>query len=421
MIRAAGMFLISLSCASVAAAHHGLGTFDTSREIELQGVITRVELINPHSWLYFDATDESGQLRSFRCEMRSASVLRRSGWNQEMFPAGAKVTIQAAPDRADPNSCYLNTVIFEDGSRADRYGQFERSTPVAAAEAEPRPLRLPSGELNISGDWAPEQLVMTDPRGRGGALVPLSQAEEIRAAGGAARGGGGAGRGGAPGARGGGPGRGAGAPAAANRSIRGAQLTDAGEKAAAAFVNFSPADNPRMRCETTSVVFDWTFDGPVNRITQEGDRITFQYGQLGLTRVVHMNQSEFPSDITPSRAGYSIGRWEDDVLVVETRGFAPGVLNAPLVHGDQLYVIERFTLDTERMALTRTYAAEDPVYFTGQYTGSDTIMVADAPFDPEPCDELGFLDYSEANERRERLMQQAQQTSPRPWWRFWGD
>jgi hypothetical protein len=175
-----------------------------------------------------------------------------------------------------------------------------------------------------------------------------------------------------------------------------------------------------MRCETTSILFDWTFDGPVNRITQEDDRITFEYGQMGLRRVVHMNQAEVPATITPSRTGYSIGRWEDDVLVVETRGFAPGVLNAPLIHSDQLYVVERFSLDPETMALTRSYAAEDPVYFTGQFTGSDTILVADAPFDPEPCDELGFVDFAEMNERRERLMQEVQ-AAPRPWWRFWGD
>ena len=35
--------------------------------------------------------------------------------------------------------------------------------------------RLPSGEPNISGDWAAEQLVMTDPAGRDGTLVPLSR------------------------------------------------------------------------------------------------------------------------------------------------------------------------------------------------------------------------------------------------------
>jgi hypothetical protein len=40
------------------------------------------------------------------------------------------------------------------------------------------------------------------------------------------------------------------------------------------------------------------------------------------------------------------------------------------------------------------YTAEDPVYFKGQFTGSDVIGVADLPHKPDPCKEMGFLDYS---------------------------
>jgi hypothetical protein len=34
------------------------------------------------------------------------------------------------------------------------------------------------------------------------------------------------------------------------------------------------------------------------------------------------------------------------------------------------------------------------VYFTGQFTGSDVIAIADLPYKPDACKELGFLDYS---------------------------
>ena len=37
-----------------AYAHHGIANFDLNRDIELEGVVTRVEFINPHSWLYLD-------------------------------------------------------------------------------------------------------------------------------------------------------------------------------------------------------------------------------------------------------------------------------------------------------------------------------------------------------------------------------
>ena len=86
-----------------------------------------------------------------------------------------------------------------------------------------------------------------------------------------------------------------------------------------------------MRCETTSILFDWTFDGAVNRITQNDDTIVIQYGQLGFTRTIHMNMTEHPAGVEPSRAGHSIGRWEGDVLVVDTVGFAPGVLSPPML------------------------------------------------------------------------------------------
>jgi hypothetical protein len=155
-----------------------------------------------------------------------------------------------------------------------------------------------------------------------------------------------------------------------------------------------------MRCETTSVIFDWAFDGPVNRIAQNKDTIVIQYGQLGFTRTVHMNLKAHPAGIKPSRAGHSIGRWENDVLVVDTVGFLPGVLSPPVLHGDRLHVVERFSLDAEKTELTRGYVAEDPVYFTGQYAGSDTIQVADLPYSPDKCTELGFVNYAKEGNRR---------------------
>jgi hypothetical protein len=386
MMRTTLFLIVTMSFAPLAAAHHGGGTFDNTKEIELKGVLTRLDLINPHSWIYFDVINKDGSVSPHRCEMRSATVLRRSGWTKDMFRVGERITIQGSPDRIDPSSCYLSTIVLEDGRRADRYGQFTKA-PIAVAK---RAARRPNGDLNISGDWAPEQLVMTDPRGRGGALVPLSTVSQFKP---------GEGRIGGP------PSAGRGGP----RLYRGAELTEAGEKAAANFGTFSPKDNPRMRCETTSIIFDWTFDGPVNRITQNNDSIVMQYGQMGFTRTVHMNVTKHPSNIKPTRAGHSIGRWEKDVLIVDTVGFAPGVLSPPVLNSNQLHIVERFSLDPKAMTLTRSYTAEDPVYFKGQYTGSDTVQVADLPYAPDQCKELGFVDYSKEGQRQGATGQQQRQ------------
>jgi hypothetical protein len=380
MFRTAVILVASLSVAHAAAAHHGGGTFDGSREIRLTGTFTGLDLVNPHSWIYFDVTGPDGKVSRYRCEMRSATVLRRSGWSPEMFKKGERLTFEGSPDRNDPNSCYLNTIVFEDGKRVDRYGQLTKG-PAAPAPAAKRAARRPNGEPNISGDWAPEQLVMTDPRGRRGALVPLSTVNNYKPGEGRIGGPRGAGRGAGP------------------RVVQGAELTEAGEKGAERFATLFSKENPRMRCETTSIIFDWTFDGPVNRITQNRNDIVLQYGQLGFTRTIHMNTKTHPAGIKPTRAGHSIGRWENDVLVVDTIGFEPGVLSPPVLNSDKLHVVERFSLDPDKMMMTRSYTAEDPVYFKGQFSGSDVIQVADLPYKPDPCKELGFLDYSKEQKR----------------------
>jgi hypothetical protein len=167
-------------------------------------------------------------------------------------------------------------------------------------------------------------------------------------------------------------------------------LTARGEAEREAFQMWSPEDNPRLRCEPTSIIFDWVFDGAVNRITQEEDRIVIDYGLYSFERVIHMDMDAHPEDIEPSYAGHSIGRGEDDVLVVDTIGFEPGVIAPPVKHSDQLYIVERYTLQTDPLALRRDFVAEDPVYFVGQYVGSDTVLVADVPYVAHPCDELTF-------------------------------
>jgi len=297
---------------------------------------------------------------------------------------GQQITVEASPNRTDPASCYLQTILLADGTRMDRYGQYIKAPQGGIQEVRgplvtpksSRPPRRATGEPNISGEWAPVQQVMVDPRGTGGGLVPLNTLEQYK-----------------PRERRGGARRGAGA---GPRLYGGTELTEVGEKAAA---EFQRDDNPRFHCQTTSVIFDWTFDGPVNRITQNKDTVVLEYGQFAFKRTIHLNLKEHPAGVKASRAGHSIGHWEGDTLVVDTAGFLPGFLNPPVRNSDKLHVVERFTLDPNTVGLTRSYNAEDPVYLKARYTGSDTIFVADAPFQPGKCQELNFIDYSKQQKR----------------------
>jgi hypothetical protein len=364
-------------------AHHGISNWDLNKDLSITGTLVRIDLINPHSWIHVDVKGRDGKVTRWSCEMRSVNSLRRSGWTREMFRVGSTMTVTGSPERTKPTQCYLSTIQFADGSQMDRYGQRQLGTAQAAA-TRVRPAKLASGLPNLGGEWAAEQRVMTDPRGQLGTLVPLSDAAKMRP------GDLPAGQRAFPGARG--------TPESlANDPIRASwtrpipvKLTAAGQRALQSF-NPATRDNPRLRCEPTNILFDWTFDSVVNRIVQTPTRITMQYGHMDLARVIHLDQKLPPAKPKPSRAGYSIGRFEGDTLVVETSGFLPGVLLADgrVLHSAKLRIVERYRLDATGKRLTRQYVAEDPEYLDEVWRGEDVVFPADVPYAPYACKDPG--------------------------------
>jgi len=381
-------------------AHHGFGTFLMDEDIEITGTVTGLDFVNPHSWLYLDVKGDDGETIAMRCEMRSANTLRRSGWTPDLFPVGKLVTISGSPDRNDPYSCYVSTLIFDDGSRLDRYGQITSAAPTGNGE---RPLRLANGQPNISGDWAQEQVIMTDPRGQFGTLVPLSEAGAIAASGDFNV------RGAIPGARGTPQAAAAveaaraareaaatAAAAAANAGgagggggFRGANnLTEAGQAALAAR---QTGDRYALSCVFTSIVSEWGGE-PVNRVTQRGDTISIQYGRLGVARTIYLNMDAHPAALEPSQAGHSIGRWDGDTLIVDTVGFAEGLYGRNMPSSQQLHVVEEFRMDPETKQLRRSYTATDPLFWTEPQTGSNAMDMSNVAYSPEVCEDLTLDD-----------------------------
>jgi hypothetical protein len=363
IVLGAAAVIAALGMSTAALAHHGLGRFDRTKEVDFSGVIRGIDFVNPHSYLHFDAVGADGKTIAMRCEMRAATLLRRSGWSAEMFVVGTKAVVHGFAHRDDPASCYLEDITIGDAPSMNRNDQLTTSN---ATDLASRPPRLPTGEPNISGDWAQEQYVIAvPPSGGGGGLVPKSMIAAVES----------------------GELKIQDVPAS-GWGPRPVTYTRRGKEEADAFRMWSPEDNPRLRCRPTSIIFDWVFDGAVNRITQEKDRIVINYGLYSFERVIHMNMDAHPATITPSYAGHSIGRWEGDELVVDTIGFEPGVIAPPVRNSDQLHIVERFSLDPKTWTLARSYVAEDPVYFTDKYVGSDTVLVADVPYEAHPCDEL---------------------------------
>ena len=353
--------------ATQAMAHHGFGLFQLDIKKEWTGTLTKMNLINPHSYMELDAKLADGSIQHMRCEMRAATLIKRSGWSVDMFKVGSTVHIEGNPHRDDPGACYIENFSIDGGPQMNRNDQISQ----APVDTSARAARLSDGQLNISGDWAVEQLVLTvPPTGGNGSMIPKSMSADFR------------------------DGKITLEQVQATQPPRVRPVyTEQGDVAAKAFNNRDPNDNPWFNCKPTSFIRDWTADWPINQFTQtvtpQGEKvININYGLYNFKRQIHIGMTEHPANITPSYAGHSIGSWEGDTLVVDTIGFEPGVLSAPTRSSNQMHIVERFTLDTAKMALKREYSVTDPVYLAAPYESYDVMYLSDVPFETQPCKEM---------------------------------
>ncbi len=420
------MFRMSLAAlllltAGLADAHHGSsGQFDETKTIKISGVITKMELVNPHSYVYLSVKNSAGGVDAWRCEMRAAALLKRSGWTAEMFKPGTQLYIVAAPARREPHGCYAETITFQDGRTIERY---EQLTSADKGEVK-REERTADGKPNLAGNWGAAQKLNAVNNGTNSAAVlaaiksgntppaalALASSEAINygdftnapagfvtvaphqapnasagmdAAGMGAPAGiadgmgppvGVAGMGSADGMAGGPPG--------------GASQYKQSAAGLAASAGFKWEDSPSQNCMATSIFSDWTTDQHVNRIQQTRDTIRIDYGFMDISRTVYLNMAAHPKDIKPSRAGHSIGKWDGDTLVVDTVGFLPGYLNMGIKHSDRLHVVERFTLSNGGKMLTRSWVGDDALYLTEPFKGQDTVQISQAAYEPYNCKDL---------------------------------
>ncbi len=411
------LLLLALT-SMVAHAHHGSsGQFDESKTIKIAGVITKMEYVNPHSYVYMNVKNIAGGTDAWRCEMRASALLNRSGWTKDMFSPGTQLYIVAAPARKEPRGCYVETLTFQDGRTIERYEQL-----AAADKAEvKREERTSDGKPNFAGNWGAVQKLNAVNNGTNSAAVLAAiksgstppaasalastevvnygdftkapsnfvtvaphQAPNASAGMGAPAGAAlGMGIGGAPE----GMGPPAGAPGGAEGMGGGSQYKQSAAGLAAS-AGFKREDSPSQNCMATSIFSDWTTDQHVNRIQQTKDTLKIDYGFMDISRTVYLNMASHPKDIKPSRAGHSIGKWEGDTLVVDTVGFLPGYLNMGIKHSDRLHVVERFTLSNGGKTLTRSWVGDDASYLTESFKGQDVVQISQASYEPYNCKDL---------------------------------
>jgi hypothetical protein len=93
--------------------------------------------------------------------------------------------------------------------------------------------------------------------------------------------------------------------------------------------------------------------------------VVFDIDWLDAQRVVHVDAMH-PANLEPSLQGHSIGHWEGDVLVVDTRGLASHKegIGFGMPSSEEKHLVERFSLEPDRRHLRYEVTLEDPVYLT---------------------------------------------------------
>lgn len=89
-----------LVAAGVAYGHHSYGaTYNTKKEIRLEGKLVQFVYRNPHSFVHVQAPDESGAMQRWAVEWSGTSQLANNGVTRESLKVGDEVVITARPSR----------------------------------------------------------------------------------------------------------------------------------------------------------------------------------------------------------------------------------------------------------------------------------------------------------------------------------
>ncbi|HEY5623361.1 MAG TPA: DUF6152 family protein [Gammaproteobacteria bacterium] len=294
-----------------AHAHHGFAfEFDTELQGSVAGEVTEVRFTNPHVVYMLSVETEDGA-EEWLLQTHNVGVMRRLGWDANTIRVGDRIEASGSLGRGGTRKLSIDSVILADGTRrtprGGEYADAYTTDEVNASSDNVYGITARGYPIDITGGWSNRykfRLTVNDLEPKPTPFTPEGRA-----------------------------------------------VYEATED----------WQDPSKSCRGGGLPRSFGIPAEM-QVLDAGDHYVFI--NAGSVRRIWMDGRDAHDDLLPSPMGFSVGRWEDNVLVIETTHLLPGWLDGSglPMSGDGTRLVERYTVSEDRLTMDRVMTIYDPYY-----------------------------------------------------------